>query len=148
MPRFAEGLRGALPKTINLLANHPFTMSSIPSPVELFAFMICLIFLLSAVLLILNIIRHFRRQPPIEAEFATKKELNELKRDVNTRLTSIENTLNANREQILEHLFQTNGIADARARAMHARIDEVLSAVKIIQGRCQAFHSGDAHAIR
>lgn len=115
---------------------------------QLAVFIVCMIGLLGFVKWILEIIRLLKRHPPIEAEFATKEEVRELKRDFNNRLASIENTLNSNREQIIEQLLQTNGIADVRARAMHARIDEVLSAVKIIQGRCQAFHSGDPNAKR
>lgn len=70
-----------------------------------------------------------KRHPPIEAEFATKKELKELEDKFVGGVTAIQQTLGAH-----------NKSAENRAAKLHKRINKILLATGIIAGRCQALH--------
>ena len=90
--------------------------------------------------MIIQIIQSFRRQPSIEAEYATKKELTELRKEFADTFTRLEQKIETTVQGINTDLGKHNTAAEERASKIHKRIDAILRGVSIIQGRCSAFH--------
>jgi hypothetical protein len=97
---------------------------------------------------IVQIIQSFRRTPPIDAQFATKQELAELRKDFTDSLSELERKLDHNAEKIDTDLNRHNQQAEERARKIHGRVDQVLAGISKIQGRCEAFHGAGAYALQ
>lgn len=84
-------------------------------------------FLMTLVVLGLQIWRYLRKDPPLHEVYATKKELEVLRTDM------------ADRFARLEGRIDQNATADeARSVALHERVNLILSAVSRIEGACRA----------
>jgi len=75
-----------------------------------------------------------RRKPPIEAEFATKNELGELKTSTKSELGQLENAISSMREEMRANYDRVNSNDEIRSSKIHRRIDDVFGAVSELKG--------------
>lgn len=110
-----------------------------------------LVILLGIASSVIGIVNQTRRKPSIEAEFATKAEMADLRHDIDRRLERMENTTTAQNQRIEALLQQHNRDGEDRIIRLHDRIDEfgksieldvkvVANSVSAIRARCAAFH--------
>ena len=83
---------------------------------------------------IAQVIQVFRRSPPLEAQFATKDEVDatraeidgriaELRAETDERLTGLSRKLDNQRAEILSKLDANNALAETRVSGVHKRIN-------------------------
>ena len=113
-----------------------------PSPAAVGTWIIVFVALLAIVLvvaqLVFSAIQLFRRRPPIDAEFATKKELAAFAAAAGTSDTKLENRIEGLRLEIKSDLANLDKKMSDRSNGIHGRVDEILAAVSILTGRFDA----------
>jgi hypothetical protein len=120
-----------------------------PEPSSFLMFFQIIFFVAGGIAAIVGIfagIKTLARKPPIEAEFATKKELwklrSELVQDMTSFRAEIKTAVNEIGREVKDLISSQFGASEERARRLHARIDIIAGMVSEIKGRCQAFHGG------
>lgn len=81
-----------------------------------------------------KLIDMFRRKPPIDAEFATKKELKSVRGESSRGDRAIESKIDALRSEIKADYQQLSAADERRASGVHKRVDQILAAVSTQTG--------------
>jgi len=109
-----------------MIANFLLAQISLPDPdAFLFGYWIVHAAAILAIgYMITKIVIMFRRRPPIDAEFATKRELNLLQKQSDGRDDKIEEQITEMRQEIKSDIG-----------GVHKRVDEILKGVSRLEGK-------------
>jgi Mg2+ and Co2+ transporter CorA len=94
---------------------------------EFGAFNASLITWLLALVALLQVVGFFKRKPALEAEFATKAEVQTLRHEVSSDIASL-------REQIREDYENVQRSSEARVSGLHNRMNAVVDVVSTLNG--------------
>jgi hypothetical protein len=92
---------------------------------------------LSIVSSLVAIFQAFRRQPPIDAEFATKREVGSLRAEVCAQMENFGGSIERLRLEIKSDINNLDQQISARTRGTHNRIDAVLADVSNLRGQIE-----------
>lgn len=77
----------------------------------------------------------WRRQPPVDAVFATKKEVERSNRALDKRLEKVDDAVAAIHTDIQTAMASISLNSAERARRIHERVDEVVRSVSRLEGK-------------
>jgi len=95
-------------------------------------------FVLSIALALAKIYDVFRRRPPIDAEFATKKELNGLRSETRNTDNEIFKAIENLRLEVKADVQELNRADEARSSKIHTRMDSLAESFSEVKGAVTA----------